>query len=193
MLLCPSAGWGARGTIVVVGDSLSSGYGLPSIAQSWVAMLEARLAAEGYGYDVVNASIPGDTSSGGLARLPRLLEKYRPAIVIIELGGNDGLRGQPVDSLRANLVKMIEAVQKRGAQAVLAGIRIPPNYGPSYTEALAAVYGELADRYSIPLVRFLMDKVALHEKLMQADGIHPNEAGQRVMLDNVWKVLMGLL
>jgi acyl-CoA thioesterase-1 len=185
-------GWSAESTIVVVGDSLSSGYGLP-LDQSWVSMLEDRLQAEGYGYDVVNASISGDTSSGGLARLPGLLDSHRPAIVIIELGGNDGLRGQPVHSLRANLSAMIELAKDRGARPVLTGMQIPPNYGPSYASAFAAVYEELASQHDIPLVGFLLDNVALNSELMQSDGIHPNARGSEVMLDNVWNVLAELL
>lgn len=179
-------------TIVVVGDSLSSGYGL-SAEQSWVAMLRERLDAEGYGYDVVNASIAGDTSSGGLARLPRLLEQHSPAVVVIELGGNDGLRGQPVETLRANLAKMIELSQQRGARVLLAGMQIPPNYGPAYTRSLTAVYPELAMRYRVTLVDFLLDGVALHPELMQHDGIHPNAAGQKIVFENVWRVLRGVL
>ena len=179
-------------TIVVVGDSLSSGYGL-SAEQSWVAMLRERLDAEGYGYDVVNASIAGDTSSGGLARLPRLLEQHSPAVVVIELGGNDGLRGQPVETLRANLAKMIELSQQRGARVLLAGMQIPPNYGPAYTRSLTAVYQELAMRYGVTLVDFLLDGVALHPELMQHDGIHPNAAGQKIVFENVWRVLRGVL
>ena len=179
-------------TIVVVGDALSSGYGLIA-EQSWVAMLRERLDAEAYGYDVVNASIAGDTSSGGLARLPRLLEQHSPAVVVIELGGNDGLRGQPVETLRANLAKMIELSQQRGARVLLAGMQIPPNYGPAYTRSLTAVYPELAMRYRVTLVDFLLDGVALHSELMQHDGIHPNAAGQKIVLENVWRVLRGVL
>ena len=182
----------AAQTIVVVGDSLSSGYGLTA-EQSWVAMLRERLDAEGYGYEVVNASIAGDTSAGGLARLPRLLAEHSPGVVVIEIGGNDGLRGQPVETLRANLAKMIELCQQRGARVLLAGIRIPPNYGPVYTKSLADVYPELAMRYGVVLVDFLLDGVALHPELMQHDGIHPNAAGQKIVFENVWRVLPGLL
>ncbi len=163
------------------------------LEQSWVSKLEDRLKTEGYGYEVVNASITGDTTSGGLARLPRILELHQPAFVIIELGGNDGLRGQPVSNLRANLAAMIEMTQNHGATAVLTGIRIPPNYGPSYTESLANTYPELASEFNIPLVGFLMEDVALNAELMQPDGVHPNARGNDVMLENVWAVLMGLL
>jgi len=186
------AGWGAERTIVVVGDSLSSGYGLNG-EPSWVTMLEERLREEGYGYEVLNASIAGDTSAGGLSRLPRLLERAEPGWVIIELGGNDGLRGQPVENLRHNLASMIELAQARGARVLLLGIRMPPNYGEAYAQALHAAYVDLGREYHVPLVGFLMDGVALDTSLMQHDGIHPNAAGQRVMLDNVWQVLGGLL
>jgi len=163
------------------------------IEHSWVSKLEDRLKSEGYGYEVVNASISGDTSSGGLARLPRILARQQPAIVIIELGGNDGLRGLPVSNLRANLAAMIELTQNHSATAVLTGIQIPPNYGPSYTEALANIYPELASEFKIPLVNFLMEGVALDTELMQSDGIHPNARGNDVMLENVWAVLIDLL
>jgi acyl-CoA thioesterase-1 len=191
-VLCLPAALGAGQTIVVVGDSLSSGYGIAA-GQSWVAMLEDRLQAEGYGYQVVNASIAGDTSSGGLARLPRLLELHDPELVVIELGGNDGLRGQPVATLRSNLTKMIELSRASGAEVVLAGIQIPPNYGPAYTQALAAVYAELAERFDASLIEFLLADVALNRELMQPDGIHPNAAGQEIVFANVWRVLGPLL
>jgi len=182
----------AEQTIVVVGDSLSSGYGLAE-APSWVQLLADRLAAQGYGHEVVNASIAGDTSAGGLARLPRLLATHEPGIVLIELGGNDGLRGQPVGELRRNLAEMITLVQDAGARAILAGIQIPPNYGPAYTRALAEVFPALAEEFDVPLVPFLMDGVALRDDFMQSDRVHPNAAGQNVMLDNVWPVLAELL
>jgi acyl-CoA thioesterase-1 len=171
---------------------LSSGYGLAA-EQSWVAKLTDRLQDEAYGYDVVNASIAGDTSAGGLARLPRLLDRHSPAIVVIELGGNDGLRGLPVAVLRSNLAKMIELSHERGARVVLAGMQIPPNFGPAYTGAFARVYPDLAERFDVALIEFLLDDVALAPNLMQGDGIHPNAAGQAVVFENVWDVLAGLL
>jgi acyl-CoA thioesterase-1 len=191
-VLCLPAAHGAGQTIVVVGDSLSSGYGIAA-EQSWVAMLEDRLRSEGYGYQVVNASIAGDTSAGGLARLPRLLEAHDPELVVIELGGNDGLRGQPVATLRDNLTKMIELSKQSGAEVLLAGIQIPPNYGQAYTQSLAAVYPELAARFAAPLVEFILEDVALNRDLMQSDGIHPNAAGQKIVFANVWRVLGPLL
>jgi acyl-CoA thioesterase I len=191
-VLCVPAGWCAGQTIVVVGDSLSSGYGIAA-EQSWVAKLEERLQKEGYGYAVVNASIAGDTTAGGIARLPRLLEAHDPTLVVIELGGNDGLRGQPVQTLRANLARMIEASQASGARVVLAGMQMPPNYGAAYANAFAAVYPELAAQFGVSLIEFLLDGVALHPELMQADSIHPNAAGQEIVFENVWRVLSGLL
>ncbi|HEY7670981.1 MAG TPA: arylesterase [Gammaproteobacteria bacterium] len=182
----------AERTIIVLGDSLSSGYGLGA-EQSWVGLLENHLAGQAYGYEVVNASIAGDTSAGALARLPGLLATHRPAIVVIELGGNDGLRGQPVQRLKENLARIIELTQAAHAKIVLTGIQIPPNYGPAYTEAFASVYHELATEYDVALVGFLMDGIALDPSLMQEDRIHPNAAGQRPMFENVWNVLSELL
>jgi len=177
---------------VVLGDSLSSGYGLGD-APSWVEILRERIEREAYEYSVVNASIAGDTTSGGLSRLPRLLERYEPRIVIIELGGNDGLRGQPIALLQDNLAQMIEMVIDSGAIPVLAGIQIPPNYGRGYTEQFTEVYHELARRFGVAFVEFLMDGVALDASRMQADRIHPNGLGQPTMFDNVWSVLAELL
>lgn len=190
--MLPATVQSAEETIVVLGDSLSSAHGFAA-DQSWVALLAERLEREAYGYEVVNASISGDTTSGGLARLPRLLDVHDPAVVIIELGGNDGLRGQPVASMKDNLGQMIELVQEAGAEPVLAGIRIPPNYGVSYTEMFTSMYSELAQEYEIALVPFLMEGVALNSKLMQGDRIHPNAEAQPVMLENVWSVLEDVL
>ncbi len=176
----------------MVGDSLSAGFGVP-LEQGWVALLRERLADEGYGYRVVNASISGDTTSGGLRRLPRALEQHRPAIVIIELGGNDGLRGTPVMVIRSNLKQMIDISRAQDAQIVLAGMQMPPNYGASYTEAFADVYADLAADYDAALIPFFMDGVALNADLMQPDGIHPNAAGQPVLLENAWAALEPLL
>lgn len=182
----------AERTIVVLGDSLSSGYGLGA-EKSWVALLEDHLRAEAYGYRVVNASIAGDTSSGGLARLPRLLEEHEPEIVIIELGGNDGLRGQPPAELRRNLETIIGLVADAGGEPLLAGIQIPPNYGPTYTSQFTQVYLDIAAAGDVAFVEFLMDGVALNTQLMQGDRVHPNAMGQRPMFENVWAVLEEML
>lgn len=176
----------------MLGDSLSSGYGIAA-DESWVALLSEHLKEKAYGYRVVNASIPGDTSAGGLTRLPELFERHTPSIVVIELGGNDGLLGQPAARLRGNLTKMIRLAQAGGAKVVLAGMKIPPNYGPSYTDALAEVYPELAQTFHIALIPFLLQGVALHPELMQADHVHPNAAGQKIVFKNVWNVLSKLL
>jgi len=178
--------------ILIVGDSLSAGYGIDA-KQSWVALLQDRLTAEGYGYRVINASISGDTTSGGLRRLPRALEQHSPDIVVIELGGNDGLRGTPTTVIRSNLASMIELSQTTGAHVLIAGMQMPPNYGAEYTGKFSAVYAELADDYDAALVGFFMDSVALDPALMQADGIHPNADGQPLLLGNIWPVLEELL
>ena len=149
--------------------------------------------AEGYGYTVVNASISGDTTGGGLRRLPRALDVHRPEIVIIELGGNDGLRGTPVTVIRSNIERMIDLSQQAGARVVLAGMVMPPNYGQRYTDDFAAIYSDLADDYDAGLVPFFMDGVALDPTKMQPDRIHPNAGGQPVLLDNVWPVLLEFL
>ena len=175
-------------SILVVGDSLSAGYGVP-LDLGWVALLQERLVEEGYGYRVVNASISGDTTGGGLRRLPRALDTHRPDIVIIELGGNDGLRGLPLSDVRENFEQMITLSQQAGAQVVLAGMQMPPNYGALYTDEFSAMYPDLAGRFDLPLVGFFMENVALDPAMMQADGIHPNEAGQPKLLDNIWPVL----
>lgn len=190
--MLPATVHSAEDAIVVLGDSLSSGYGLLA-EQSWVALLAERLEREAYGYEVVNASVSGDTTSGGLARLPRLLEVHEPGIVIIELGGNDGLRGQPVPAIKRNLARMIELVRESGGEPVLAGIQIPPNYGPAYTEMFSGMYAQLAEEHDVPLVPFLMEGVALDHELMQGDRLHPNAEAQPVMLENVWSVLEGVL
>jgi len=175
-------------SILVVGDSLSAGYGIAQ-GDSWVSLLSDRLQAEGYGYAVVNASISGDTTTGGLTRLKRALPEHRPAIVIIELGGNDGLRGTPIGVIRDNLARMIELSRDAGARVILAGMQIPPNYGSRYTSAFRDLYFDLADDYGVALVEFFLAGVALDDSLIQEDGIHPRAEAQPLLLDNVWPVL----
>ena len=182
----------AKFNVLVVGDSLSAGYGLEP-EESWVALLQNRLSSEGYEHTVVNASISGDTTGGGLRRLPRALEVHRPGIVIIELGGNDGLRGTPVVVIRSNLEKMIEMSQDAGARVVLAGMAMPPNYGERYTNGFAELYTDLADEHDTALIPFFMHRVALDPSKMQADQIHPNAAGQPILLENVWPALIEAL
>ncbi|MEE8464659.1 MAG: arylesterase [Gammaproteobacteria bacterium] len=179
-------------TILVVGDSLSAAYGMAA-EQSWVSLLQNRLRVKGYEYHVVNASISGDTTQGGRYRLPRSLARFQPVVVIIELGGNDGLRGLPLDVTRGNLQKMVEACQDAGAIVVLAGIRIPPNYGQAYVQDFHAIYRDLAEQYGLLLIPFILEHIALDPELMLADGIHPNAAGQEALLNNVWPVLLPAL
>ena len=182
----------APNTVLVLGDSLSAGFGV-KVDATWVALLEQRLARQGYGYRVVNASISGETTGGARSRLPRALELHKPAIVIIELGGNDGLRGLPLKQVRGNFEYFIEASQAAQAKVVLVGMRMPPNYGAEYANSFHALYGELAKKYDVPLVDFFLDGVALDDNLMQADGIHPNAAAQPKLLDNLWPALSKVL
>jgi acyl-CoA thioesterase-1 len=182
----------ASRTIVVLGDSLSAGYGL-KIQEGWVNLLSQRLASEGYGYKVVNASVSGETTQGGLARLPRVLELHKPEIVIIELGGNDGLRGLPLATSRENLRRAVELAQRAKARVVLVGMLIPPNYGERYEREFREMFTTLASSHSLVLVPFLLDRVALVPGLMQPDGIHANAKGQPQMLENVWPKLRPLL
>jgi acyl-CoA thioesterase I len=179
-------------TILVFGDSLSAAYGIRP-EQGWVALLTQRLQSQGYGYQIVNASVSGETSDGGLERLPRALQLHQPGIVILELGANDGLRGLPVSETRANLARMVQLSQAAGARVLLVGIRIPPNYGPRYTEEFAGIFTELARQEHLPLVPFLLEKVALDPTRMQADGLHPNAQGEPAVLDTLWPYLKPLL
>ena len=179
-------------TVVVLGDSLSAGYGI-RIQEGWVTLLSQRLASEGYVYKVVNASVSGETTQGGLARLPRVLELHKPDIVIIELGGNDGLRGLPLATSRENLRRAIELAQRAQARVLLVGMLIPPNYGERYAREFRDMFTTLASSHSLALVPFLLDRVALEPGLMQPDGIHANAKGQPRMLENVWPKLKPLL
>jgi len=183
---------GADDTLLVFGDSLSAGYGLAP-EQGWASLLQPWLAARGYGQRVVNASVSGETTSGGRSRLPRALDQHHPAVVILELGANDGLRGLPLATASANLGAMIDVIKASKAQVLLVGVELPPNYGPAYTSAFRRMYAELARQHHVALVPFLMEGVALDPRLMQADGLHPNAAGQPRLLDTVWKALQPLL
>ena len=179
--------------ILVFGDSISAGYGLARVDQGWVALLQTRLKQQGYGYQVVNASVSGETTAGGLARLPRALHLHQPKLVILELGGNDGLCALPVAPMHDNLAGMIDLARAAGAKVLLLGMRMPPNYGPGYTEQFRSVYSELARADKLPWVPFLLTGIALSPHLMQADGVHPNELGQPKLLNNVWPSLTPLL
>jgi acyl-CoA thioesterase I len=179
--------------ILVYGDSISAAYGLEHVEQGWVELLRTRLKEQGYVYQVVNASVSGETTAGGLARLPRALQVQHPKLLVIELGGNDGLRALPVAQMRANLSQMIDLANTAGAKVLLLGMRMPPNYGPEFTTAFHAVYGNLAQEKKTALVDFLLDGTALDSKLIQADDIHPNAAAQPILLNTVWPVLKPLL
>ncbi|MBS7660688.1 arylesterase [Pseudomonas lalucatii] len=179
-------------TVLVVGDSISAAFGLDT-RQGWVALLEQRLSQQGYGHRVVNASISGDTSAGGAARLPGLLAEHRPRLVIIELGGNDGLRGQPPGQLQQNLATMVRQSRDAGAKVLLLGMRLPPNYGQRYTTAFAASFSAVAEAHEVPLVPFFLEGVGGVPGMMQSDGIHPTAAAQPVLLENLWPQLQPLL
>lgn len=179
--------------ILIVGDSLSSEYGIRR-QSGWVELLRLRLAEKrAQPTQVINASISGDTTSGGVSRLPALLEQHRPTIVIIELGANDALRGLAMSMTRGNLTKMVELTQNTGAQAILAGMQIPPNYGPAYTEAFKSVFPEVADQTKAALIPFLLAGLETDRTLFIEDGIHPSEQAQLRILDNVWEVLEPLI
>jgi acyl-CoA thioesterase-1 len=180
------------GTLLVVGDSISAALGMDT-RQGWVALLEQRLEEQGLDHQVINASISGDTTAGGLTRLPRLLAEHQPEWVILELGGNDGLRGLSPAQMRQNLLAMIERSRDSGAQVLLLGMRLPPNYGQRYNRAFEQVYTDLAEQTQVPLVPFFLEGVGGVEGMMQADGIHPAPAAQERMLDNLWPVLKQML
>lgn len=179
--------------ILVFGDSISAGYGLAHVETGWVEMLRTKLKSEGYGYQVVNASVSGETTAGGVARLPRALSLHHPQIVVIELGGNDGLRALPIAQMRTNLMQMVDLATASGAKVLLLGMRIPPNYGPEYTEQFRSTFTAIAQQDKVPVVPFLLEGIALTPELVQGDGIHPNEQGQPILLANVWPTLRPLL
>ncbi|MBL1277806.1 MAG: arylesterase [Ectothiorhodospiraceae bacterium] len=175
-----------------MGDSLSAGFGIPK-SQSWVALLKQRLAAENLPHNVVNASISGETTSGGLNRLKLALNQYQPQTIIIELGANDGLRGLSLTLVRQNLSRMIRASQQADTQVLLLGMRLPPNYGPRYTRNFAQIFVDLAEEYDTGLVPFFLTQVATRRELMQSDGLHPTAAAQPQLLNTVWAELLPLL
>jgi acyl-CoA thioesterase-1 len=179
-------------TILVFGDSLSAAHGLRP-EQGWVALLGARLKAQGYEYRVINASESGETTTGGLVRLPRELRLTRPGILILELGANDALQGLPLDLARQRLADMIRLAEAGGARVLLVGLLIPPNYGPRYTRQFADMYPGLARQFHTALVPFLLQGVALDPRLMQQDGLHPDAQGEPLVLDNVWPYLEPML
>jgi acyl-CoA thioesterase-1 len=192
VLLVPFGVVSAEKSILVFGDSISAAYGMAQ-SRGWVALLGERLKREQLDYSVVNASVSGETSSGGLARISAALNKHKPALVILELGGNDGLRGLPVAEMKKNLGTIIERSQKAGARVLLVGMQIPPNYGPQYVHAFESAFDELAKRYETPLVRSLMEGFGDNYELFQPDRIHPAEAAQPLMAERVWTTLRPML
>lgn len=179
-------------TILVLGDSISAGYGF-NPEQGWVNLLDKKLKANGKTFKVINGSVSGNTSGDGLARLPALLDEFKPNIVIIELGGNDGLRGHPIKLINRNLEKLIKLSQEQRADVLLAGIEIPPNYGQRYTDAFRQNYINIAKKYDLAFVPFILKDVATDPALMQNDGIHPKIEAQNILLNNVWPALETLL
>ncbi len=178
--------------VLVLGDSISAAHGI-RLDQGWVALLQAKLQAEGYGYRVVNASVSGETTAGGLARLPRALALHHPKIVILELGGNDGLRALPVDIVLSNLAKIVSLSTAAGAKVVLLGMRMPPNYGADYATSFHSSFDRLARDRKLPYMAFFLEGIAQSAALMQDDGIHPNVRGQPKLLENVWPALKSVL
>jgi acyl-CoA thioesterase I len=192
LLLSGGAGFCAERSILVFGDSLSAAYGIAQ-ARGWVALLAERLKRERPDYSVVNASISGETSAGGAARIARALEQHKPAIVILELGANDGLRGLPIAQMKQNLSRMIGEAQKGGARVLVVGMKMPPNYGPDYTRAFESAFAELAKAHKTALVPFLLEDFAEKQDLFQPDRVHPTAEAQPLMMERVWKALQPLL
>lgn len=192
LILCAPAAYSASKTLLVLGDSISAEYGLPRDS-GWVNLLQKRLSDDKLPVTVINASISGETTAGGLTRLPALLQQHKPAVLIIELGGNDGLRGLSLAATQSNLREMIRSADRIGARVLLLGMRVPPNYGPDYSKRFAAMYQGLARERNVKLVPFLFTGLEDTERFFQQDRIHPNQRAQTVMLENVWPSLRSLL
>ncbi|MDD3353348.1 arylesterase [Zoogloea sp.] len=190
LLLVAAPAW--AGSILVWGDSLSAGYGLQA-GEAWPSLLQERLRKEKLPHRVVNASISGETTAGGRSRLPGALQTHQPTVVVIELGANDGLRGLPVKTLQANLQAMVDAARGHGAKVLLVGMRMPPNYGPAYTQAFEASFRDIAHANRLRLVPFMMEGFAEQRRLFQQDGIHPTAEAQPLILDTIWRELKPLL
>jgi acyl-CoA thioesterase I len=191
-LFVTASGLASAATILVFGDSLSAAYGLPQ-EQGWANLLEKRLHDQGHDYRVANASISGETTTGGASRLESVLQTHRPHIVVIELGANDGLRGQSLDLMRRNLERMIDASRRAKAEVLLVGMRLPPNYGTAYTEKFQQTYADIAREKKTAFVPFLFDGFAQNARYFQADGVHPTSEAQALMLETIWKGLRPLL
>ncbi len=182
----------AARTVLVFGDSLSAGYGLPQ-RTGWVTLLEKRLAAGGYDYKVINASISGETTVGGKNRIEGVLRKHKPDILLLQLGANDGLRGARINDIRRHLSAIVTASQRRGTKVVVVGMRLPPNYGAQYADGFQSIFAEVARQHGAVLVPFLLEGFADERRLFQHDGFHPKREAQQLMLDNVWPALEPLL
>jgi len=179
-------------SILVLGDSLSGAWGI-NTDEGWVALLQQKISKQGFDYKVINASVSGDTTRTGLSRIESALQQHKPTIVIVALGGNDGLRGLAFSEIESSLASIIERCQKDGAQVLLSAVRLPPNYGPVYIEQFAALYNRLSDQYKVPLVPRMLDQVAENRALMQEDGIHPKAEAQPQIMQNVWAGLEPML
>jgi acyl-CoA thioesterase-1 len=191
-LVVPALASAAEKSILVFGDSLSAAYGIPQ-ARGWVALLGERLKREHPDYIVANASVSGETTAGGLARLPQSLSTHKPTIVILELGANDGLRGLPIAEMKKNLAAMIGRAKKSGARVLLVGMKLPPNYGPDYADAFEAAFADLAKRERVALLPFLLEGIAEKQELFQGDRIHPTAQAQPQIAERVWQALAPLL
>lgn len=192
MLALPTQGLAASKNLLVLGDSLSAEYGIGR-GTGWVSLLSRRLTEQGRPWTVVNASVSGETTSGGLTRLPELLARHRPAIVLVELGGNDALRGLPLATIEANLRQMVRLSKEAGARPLLAGMMMPPNYGRAYAEQFHAIFRRVAEAEKVPLVPFLLEGIGENADFFLPDRIHPTQSAQPVMLQNVWPVLVKML
>jgi acyl-CoA thioesterase-1 len=192
LLVTANAGSTEPPTVLIFGDSLSAGYGI-EVNQSWAALLQARLNEQGYEHRVINASISGETTEGGATRIESALADFSPQLIILELGGNDGLRGFPVARMRTNLEKIVLRAKASGAAVVLLGIRIPTNYGPRYSAEFEGVFRQVSENLNVQWIEFFMDGIALNDDLLQEDRIHPNELAQPRLLDNAWPIISATL
>ncbi len=179
-------------TVLIFGDSLSAGYGI-EVDQSWASLLQTRLKQQGYEYQVVNASISGETTEGGATRISAALDEFSPELIILELGGNDGLRGFPAARMKANLETIVTTAKASGANVVLLGIRIPTNYGPRYSASFEKVFRDVSAEHNVEWIEFFMEGIALNDDLLQADRIHPNSEAQPILLDNAWPIISATL
>jgi acyl-CoA thioesterase-1 len=184
--------YAASNSILIYGDSLSAAYGIPQ-QQGWVSLLQQRLEDQHYPYKVINASVSGETSSGGLSRLSATLNAHQPNIVILELGANDGLRGLPLSVMKDNLAQMIEQSKRSGAKVLLIGMKIPPNYGPKYSQSFTQQYQQLSQEFKVPRVPFMLQGMENRPEFIQDDGLHPNVQGQPIILENIWPHLKLIL